>query len=397
MKYVIFLGDGMADDPQELFDGQTLIEAADTPNMDRIAREGRCGLLETVPDGMQPDSTVANLSVLGYDPHQCLEGRGVLEAAAMGVRLSDTDYAMRVNLVNAQDGLMISHSADNISDAEAHALIKTLNQLQRPGVTFYPGISYRHVLKILEPASKDVECAPPHDHLDEPLGELLPTSTSPDGRATAQLLCDLILESNALLENHPVNLERAAQGKKKANYCWPWSIGQCPNMDKFEDMFGVKGAVVSAVDLIRGIAFYAGMTSPRVKGATGLSDTNYEGKADAALKLLEDHDLVYIHVEASDEAGHEGDAELKCKCIEYLDRRLISRVMQGAPEPTRFAVLPDHYTPVAQRCHLARPVPFAIMGPGIEADSSGAYSEQSCAQGAWSLKGDEFIKALLNH
>ena len=400
MKYVIFLGDGMADDPQPELGGKTPLEVAEKPNMDRIAREGVCGTLSTVPDGMPPDSTVANLSVLGYDPRECLEGRGVLEAAAMGVEIGPNDHAMRLNLINVQNGAIISHSAENITSEEAAVLIDALrSEFKRDGVEFYPGVSYRHVLKLTRSASKAIDCQPPHDHLDEPMVDHLPRATAPEGEATAALLRELILESKKILESHPINLARAQRGLQKANYCWPWSIGRKPRMKPFQEMFGVRGAVVAAVDLIRGIGVCAGMTSVRVEGATGLWNTNYEGKADAALRLLEDHDLVYIHVEASDEAGHEGNLDLKVKTIEYLDRRLIARVMPGAKErfgaAVRFAILPDHYTPIAVRTHVVTPVPFAMSGPGFSPDAVQTYAERSCAQGRWpNLKGAAFMKKL---
>jgi len=396
MKYVIFLGDGMADDPQERLGGKTPLEAANIPNMDRIAREGSCGLLHTVPGDLPPDSTVANLSVMGYDPHSCLEGRGVLEAAAMGIDLGPDDHAMRLNLICVRDGLIISHSAGNISSPEAAELIAALSrELGRNGVVFYPGVSYRHVLRLTCPASKAIECAPPHDHVDQPMETWLPRAAAPEGEATAALLRRLVLESNRILENHPVNVERARRGLQKANYCWPWSIGRRPRMENFHDKYGVSGAVIGAVDLIRGIGATAGMDCPHVEGATGLWDTNFEGKADAAIEMLKSHDFVYIHVEAPDEAGHEGNLEIKVRAIEDFDCRLIGRVMAGVKVPVRFAVLPDHPTPVAIRTHVKRPVPFAIMGPGFRADAVSAFSESSCALGSLGeLRGDDFIRKL---
>ena len=397
MKYVIFLGDGMADDPQASLGGLTILEKAQTPNMDRIAHEGACGLLVTVPEGMPPDSTVANLSVMGYNPHECLEGRGVLEAAAMGVDIGPHDHAMRMNIINVSDGMIRTHSAGNISTPEAAELIKALrNQLVYDGVEYHTGVSYRHVLKLTRPASKAIICAPPHDHLDEPMEKYLPVASAPEGEATAALLREIVQKSNAILENHPVNVARAEGGEQKANYCWPWSIGKRPKMKSFMEMFGVTGAVVSAVDLIRGIGVYAGMDTIVVEGATGLWNTNYEGKADAALKLLENHDLVYIHVEGPDEAGHEGSIELKIRAIEELDRRLIARVMKGVTEPTRFAILPDHYTPIKVRTHVGLPVPFAIMGAGITPDAVKVYTEKTCATGSiGTLKGIEFMQRFI--
>ena len=265
MKHVIFLGDGMGDYPQERLGGQTPIAAAHTPHMDAIARRGACGLLRTVPDGLPPDSTVANLSVMGYDPRQCLEGRGVLEAAAMGVALDPDDHAMRLNLIHVGDGMIRSHSAGNITTEEAAELIAALSEgladAPMAGVALFPGVSYRHVLKLTRPVSKAIACHPPHDHLDAPMVEFLPTATAPEGEETATLLRALIARSRAILEAHPVNRRRAKAGLMTANFCWPWSIGRRPAMATFQDLFGLRGAVVAAVDLIRGIGVYAAMTA----------------------------------------------------------------------------------------------------------------------------------------
>ncbi|MCX7048573.1 MAG: cofactor-independent phosphoglycerate mutase [Candidatus Sumerlaeota bacterium] len=397
MKYVIFLGDGMADDPREELGGRTPLEAAAIPNINRLAREGVCGLLRTVPDGLPPDSTVANLSVMGYDPRECLEGRGVLEAAAMGVEIGPSDHAMRLNLITVTDGKIISHSAENISSEEAAVLIAALREgLRYDGVECHAGVSYRHVLKLTRPASKAIDCFAPHDHLDELMDKYRPRANSADGEATAELLNELITRSAEILENHPVNLERARKGLLKANYCWPWSIGRRPKMKSFQEMFGVRGSVVAAVDLIRGIGRLVGMTAPVIKGATGIWNTNYEGKADAALRLLENHDLVYIHVEAPDEAGHEGNLKLKVQTIEDFDRRLVSHVVDALRGKARFAVLPDHYTPVALRTHVGKPVPFAIMGPGLAPDDVQTYSEAACARGRYpDFQGADFMRRLI--
>lgn len=399
MKYVIFLGDGMADDCHPELGGKTVIEAADTPCMDRIAAEGVTGMLETVPEGMAPDSTVANLSVMGYDPRKSLEGRGVLEAASLGVELGPTDHAMRMNLIHIANGNIITHSGGNISTEEAHELLAALKSALEPkfpGVILHPGVSYRHVMQFTRPVSKAVQCAPPHDYLDQPLEPLLPTATDVEGEETAELLRTLIRASWEVLENHPVNQARMARGEQTANSIWPWSLGKRPNMESFKNLYGVQGAVVCAVDLIRGIGKIAGMNSYTVEGATGLWNTNYEGKADAALEALKTNDLVYIHVEAPDEAGHEGDLELKVRTVTDLDHRLIKRVMDAAPSDTRFAVLCDHPTPVRLRTHVRRPVPIAVMGPDIVPDSVTGYGEHSCAKGRWPLlQGADFIRLLL--
>lgn len=399
MKYVIFLGDGMADDCHDELGGRTVIEAADTPCMDRIAAAGVAGMLETVPEGMAPDSTVANLSVMGYDPRRCLEGRGVLEAASIGVELAPSDYACRMNLIHVADECIVTHSAGNISTAEAHELVGALKaelEPKFPGVIIHKGVSYRHVMQFTRPMSKAVVFEPPHDHLDELFAPLMPSATEPAGEETAQLFRDMILASRTILDAHPINVARAARGEQTANLIWPWSLGKRPDMAPFKQLYGVQGAVVCAVDLIRGIGKTAGMNAYIVEGATGLWDTNYEGKADAVLEALKTNDLVYVHVEAPDEAGHEGDLELKVRTITDLDHRLMARVMAGAPEDTRFAILCDHPTPVKLRTHVRRSVPIAMCGPGIAPDAAMSYGERGCAVGRHpELKGAEFIRLLL--
>ena len=297
-------------------------------------------------------------------------------------------------LIHVADGRIVTHSAGNITTPEAAALIAALRAgLRFDGVEFHPGVSYRHVLKLTRPASKAIECFAPHDHLDEPMAGWMPRATAPEGEATAHLLREIIEQSHGILRDHPVNQDRARRGLQTANFCWPWSIGRRPRMKAFEELYGLRGAVVAAVDLIRGLGVCAGMFAPAIKGATGLWDTDYEAKADAALRLLEDHDLVYVHVEAADEASHEGSADLKRRCIEDLDRRLIARVLDRLPQPARVAVLPDHPTPIRIRTHAATPVPFAMMGPGIEPDAVASYSESACAQGRYpNLAGADFMR-----
>lgn len=398
MKYIIFLGDGMADEAIESLGGKTPLMVADTPNMDAIAARGVCGRLTTVPDGMPASSTVANLSILGYDPRECFEGRGVLEASAMGVELDESDCALRLNLINVDGGLIKSHSSDNITSQEAAELIDSLNaSLHFDGAEIFPGVSYRHVLKLTNNPSKMVDCKPPHDHLDQPMADNLPKPISPEGEATATLLNSLIAESNGVLENHPVNLKRAERGLMKANFCWPWAIGKKPKMATFTDRFDITGAMISAVDLIRGIGIYAGFEPIYVEGATGLYDTNYEGKADAVIKALESKDFVFVHVEASDEAAHEGNLDLKIKTIEYFDRRLVGRVIEGIDvAEVTVAVLPDHYTPISIRTHSPDPVPFAIAGPNHPPDAVEKFDEMSCSDGKYHvISGEQFIRLFL--
>lgn len=402
MKHIIILGDGMADWPVEQLGNRTLLQHAHTPNMDRLARNGRCGCLTTVPEGFHPGSEVANMSVLGYDLNRVYEGRGVLEAASMGVDLQPGDMAMRCNLVCIDGDLLKNHSAGHITTAEAAELIEYLQaHLGNDRVHFYTGVQYRHLL-VVRGGDKRVRCTPPHDVPLKPFRPLLVQAEVPEAQDTADLLNTLILQSQQLLATHPLNRRRTAEGKDPANSIWPWSPGYRPQMEPLSERFPQvkRGAVISAVDLIRGIGRYAGLRHIEVEGATGLYDTNYEGKAAAALDALRTDDFVYLHVEASDEAGHEGDVSLKIKTIENLDSRIvgpISEAVQHWDEPVAIAVLPDHPTPCKLRTHTAEPVPFLIYRPGIEPDEVQTYDEAACRAGSYGyLKGNEFINAFMN-
>lgn len=402
MKHIIILGDGMADWPVEQLGNRTLLQHAHTPNMDRLARNGRCGCLTTVPEGFHPGSEVANMSVLGYDLNRVYEGRGVLEAASMGVDLQPGDMAMRCNLVCIDGDLLKNHSAGHITTAEAAELIEYLQaHLGNDRVHFYTGVQYRHLL-VVRGGDKRVRCTPPHDVPLKPFRPLLVQADVPEAQDTADLLNTLILQSQQLLAAHPLNRRRTAEGKDPANSIWPWSPGYRPQMEPLSERFPQvkRGAVISAVDLIRGIGCYAGLRNIEVEGATGLYDTNYEGKAAAALDALRTDDFVYLHVEASDEAGHEGDVSLKIKTIENLDSRIVgpvSEAVQHWDEPVAIAVLPDHPTPCKLRTHTAEPVPFLIYRPGIEPDEVQTYDEAACRAGSYGhLKGNEFINAFMN-
>lgn len=402
MKHIIILGDGMADWPVEQLGNRTLLQHAHTPNMDRLARNGRCGCLTTVPEGFHPGSEVANMSVLGYDLNRVYEGRGVLEAASMGADLQPGDMAMRCNLVCIEGDLLKNHSAGHITTAEAAELIEYLQaHLGNDRVHFYTGVQYRHLL-VVRGGDKRVRCTPPHDVPLKPFRPLLVQADVPEAQDTADLLNTLILQSQQLLAAHPLNRRRTVEGKDPANSIWPWSPGYRPQMEPLSERFPQvkRGAVISAVDLIRGIGRYAGLRNIEVEGATGLYDTNYEGKAAAALDALRTDDFVYLHVEASDEAGHEGDVSLKIKTIENLDSRIvgpISEAVQHWDEPVAIAVLPDHPTPCKLRTHTAEPVPFLIYRPGIEPDEVQTYDEAACRAGSYGhLKGNEFINAFMN-
>ncbi|MEG0948924.1 MAG: cofactor-independent phosphoglycerate mutase [Bacteroidales bacterium] len=387
MKYLIILGDGMAD---EVRDGQpTPLQSACKPMIDQMAREGICGRLVTVPDGFHPGSEIANLGVLGYDVAEVYEGRGSLEAASMGIAVEDGEIAMRCNLICVEEGRIKNHSAGHISTEEAAELIRFLQEkLGDELIRFYPGVSYRHLLKIKQ-GDKRVSCTPPHDVPGVPFADVMPKPEVAEAAETQALLCQLILDSQALLKDHPVNLKRIAEGKDPANSIWPWSPGYRPTMVPMNKRYPIRsGAVISAVDLIHGIGVYAGLDKIEVEGATGLSDTNYEGKVEAALRELKSKDFVFLHIEASDEAGHEGDRALKIKTIENLDSRVVRPILEAVAqweEPVRIAVLPDHPTPVRLRTHTSDPVPCLIWGAGITPDSVQQYDELSVLDGALGL------------
>lgn len=400
MKTLIILGDGMADEPIDELGGKTPLQYADTPFMDTLARLGTTGRLKTVADGFHPGSEVANMAVLGYDLPTVYEGRGVLEAASMGVDLKPDELAMRCNLVCIEGDLLKNHSAGHIRTEEADLLIRSLNRaLGSDRIRFYTGVSYRHLL-VVKGGDKRLVCTPPHDI---PLHSFRPNMVRaevPEAEETAALLNQLIMQSQEVLKDHPVNLRRIQEGHDAANSIWPWSPGVRPAMQTLKSMYGIqKSSVISAVDLIRGIGVYAGMKVIHVEGATGLYDTNYEGKADAALEALKTDDLVYLHVEASDEAGHEGDVRLKIQTIEDLDHRIVGPIFQALQtwkEPVAIAVLPDHPTPCSIRTHTNVPVPFLIYRPGDEPDPVMTFDEFSVENGKYGLlEKDEFIRQLI--
>ena len=400
MKSIIILGDGMADEPIEALGGKTPMQYADTPYMDKLAEMGVTGRMKTVADGFHPGSEVANMAVLGYDLPTVYEGRGVLEAASIGYDLKPSEMAMRCNLICVEGDILKNHSSGHITTEEADELIRFLNEkLGSDRIHFYTGVSYRHLL-VVKGGDKRLDCTPPHDVPLHSFRPLMIKPEAPEAQETADLLNNLILQSQEILKDHPVNLQRIAAGKDPANSIWPWSPGYRPAMQTMQEMYGFKqGSVISAVDLIRGIGVYAGLEVIDVEGATGLYDTNYEGKAHAALEALKTNDFVYLHVEASDEAGHEGDVDLKIRTIENLDKRAIGILfeeLQKWDEPVAIAVLPDHPTPCAIRTHTNTPVPFLIYKPGQEPDSVTRFDEFSVLEGKHGiLEKDEFIKELL--
>ena len=402
MKYIIILGDGMADWPVKEFGGKTILQHARKPYMDMLARKGRTGMLKTVPDGFHPGSEVANMTVMGYDVTKSFEGRGVLEAANIGVDIKPGQMGMRCNIICIENGLIKNHSAGHISTPEADEIIKTLEQeLGNDKVHFYTGIQYRHLL-VIDGGRKELICTPPHDVPGQPFKDLMIKAATPDAEPTAQLLNDLILRSQEILAKHPVNLKRIAEGKDPANSIWPWSPGYRPAMQPISELYPNvrRSSVISAVDLIKGIGHYAGMKVIDVEGATGLFDTNYEGKAQAAIDALKTDDFVYVHVEAPDEAGHEGNFTLKNRTVEDLDSRLIGPIYEEVSkwdEPVAIAVLPDHPTPCAHRTHTSDPIPFLIYAPGMEPDGVTAFDEESCKSGAYgNIEGTEFTRIFLS-
>lgn len=402
MKHIILLGDGMADEPIEELGGQTPLQYAHTPHMDWLAAHGVTGQMKTVADGFHPGSEVANMAILGYDLPSVYEGRGVLEAASIGVDLQPGEMALRCNLICIEGDVLKNHSAGHISTEESAELIQTLNeQLGSDRVRFQLGVSYRHLL-IIRGGDKRIDCTPPHDAPQQPFRPLLVKAQVPEAKETADLLNRLILQSQALLQQHPVNQKRIAEGKDPANSIWPWSPGYRPAMQTMQQLYGIrKGAVISAVDLVRGIGIYAGLEVIRVKGATGLYNTNYEGKAQAALQALHKGcDFVFLHIEASDEAGHEGDVALKVRTIENFDKRIVGVIREALiqwDEPVAIAVLPDHPTPCAIRTHTNTPVPFLVYKPGEESDSVDHFDEFAVRNGKYDLlEKDEFIKLFLS-
>lgn len=399
----------MADHPVERLGGKTLLEYARPEYMNRLAKMGRTGRLQTIPSGFAPGSEVANTSILGYDLNKVYEGRGPLEAASIGYELHPDDLALRCNIISLADGNIITHNGGNLETADAEVLIQELNKhLEDDRVRFITGIQYRHLL-VIRGGSKHIVCAPPHDHPNEPWEKLLVKAEDnapiEPGRMTAEetaeLINRLIIESQQILSAHPFNRDRAAKGERQANSIWPWGGGYRPSMQPLTQLYPqVKsGTVISAVDLIRGIGHYAGLKIVSVEGATGLANTNYEGKAQAAIEALQHDDFVFVHVEATDEAGHDGDLELKLQAIDYLDKRLIKPVYEAVcqmNEPVCIAILPDHPTPVEMRIHVDEPVPFLIWHPNIEADAVEHYDEVSCVSGSYGmLKLNEFMNQLM--
>ncbi len=384
MKYIILIGDGMADNAMDELDGKTPLESVDTPNMDSLAGTGKFGLFRTVPPGFPPGSDVANLSVLGYDPKKYYTGRAPLEAASIGVKLAPAEIAFRCNLVTLaeKDGSLVmdDYSAGHITTEDADSLIKSLDQaLTSAGVRFYTGTSYRHLM--VSATTGKFKTTPPHDISDKKIDEYLPKG------AGADKLVQLMELSRDILKDHPVNKKRVSNGKKPATSIWLWGQGAAPRMPTLKERFGVEGAIISAVDLMKGIGIYAGLEVIKVPGATGYIDTNYKGKAEAALAALERKDFVCVHVEAPDEAGHNGNLKDKLRAIEDFDRQIVGPILRGIEKfgEYRVLVLPDHPTPLAIKTHTPDPVPFALCTEGIKQSERGSakFCEREAGETGW--------------
>jgi 2,3-bisphosphoglycerate-independent phosphoglycerate mutase len=398
MKYILVVGDGMADYPVPELGNKTPLQAAYKPNMDSIAAKGQSGLIKTVPDELSPGSETAICSLLGYDPRKYCTGRGPLEAPSRGIRLGENDAAYRCNLITEKDGVIVDYSAGHITTEESSKLIASINKAfgKLGKIEFYPGLDYRHFLILRNiPKPELIQCTPPHDAIGANVSAVLPKAKSAEAEKTARLLRELINRSGGILRTHPVNIAREKAGKRPGNLIWPWGGGKKPSMPTLKEKYGLKAAVISAVDLVKGIGTYAGMEIINVSGATGLYNTNYEGKADAALKALEDNDLVFVHVEAPDEAGHLRDYALKVKTIEDLDKRLLGRILDGLTEPYAIAISPDHPTPIKIGTHSRDPVPFAIKSPFLKPDGVKKFDEFSARNGAFGLVEHDYLISLL--
>jgi 2,3-bisphosphoglycerate-independent phosphoglycerate mutase len=397
VKYLLVVGDGMADYPVPELENKTPLQVAYKPNMDSIAAQGRNGLIKNVPDDMNPGSETAILSLLGYDPHLYCTGRGPLEAPARGIKLGKNDAAFRCNLITEKDDTIMDYSAGHITTEEAKQLIQVMQKTfgKPKEIEFYSGLDYRHFLILRNvPNSRLIECTPPHDAIGEKISKVLPKAKSKEVQQTATALAAMIFKSKELLDSHPVNVSRVKAGKHPGNMIWPWGGGPKPSMPSFKEKYGLTAAVISAVDLVKGIGAYARMQVIKVPGATGLANTNYEGKADAALKALKTRDFVFVHVEATDEAGHIKDPALKVKTIEDLDSRLLCRILNGLKEPCAIAILPDHPTPIPVGTHTREPVPFAIKTPNGRPDGIKRFDEFSARKGSFGLVTQQSLMSL---
>jgi 2,3-bisphosphoglycerate-independent phosphoglycerate mutase len=397
MKYVVVIGDGMSDYPVEELNGLTPLQKAETPNMDKIADHGVSGLLKTVPDNMAPGSDVANLSILGYNPEEYYTGRGPIEAASIGAKMNKYDVAFRCNLITEDNCVLSDFNAGHISTVEASEIIETLNQKFYRYGKFYLGTSYRHLFVSNDKETAKLVSTPPHDVVQQPVADNL---LKPGDDKNAKQLNKVMLESRKVLEDHPVNEKRMANGKKPANMIWLWGQGVKPSLPNFADKYGLKAATITGVDLVKGLGIYMGLTNIYVPGATGYFDTDYCGKAKNAMKALDEHDLVFVHVEAPDEAGHAGDLTEKINAIERIDKRIIGKIMDEIPsyDDYSLAVLPDHPTPLVLKTHTSDPVPYSMCSTNGKSDNVKRYDELSVKKGSQgTIMGYKFIENLINY
>jgi 2,3-bisphosphoglycerate-independent phosphoglycerate mutase len=396
MKYIILVPDGLADEPLKELGGKTPMEAAQTPNMDFLAQSGFSALAQTIPDGLPPGSDIGNLALMGYDPNKNFSGRASLEAANLGIKLKADEVVFRCNLVTIKNNKMADYSAGHISSDEAQNLIEHLERaLSWPDIRFYPGKSYRHlmVLKTLNvPGMLALETTPPHNIIDKPIKTYLPSGPQSD------TLLKLMDKSRNILETHQINKMRESSGENPGNMVWLWGQGAKPQLPLFIDRYRLTGSVISAVDLVNGIGRLAGLDVVNVPGANGYYDTNYKGKAQYALDALKKHDFVYVHVEATDEAGHNGDWKAKVECCERFDKEVVGTILKSfkKPEGVRILVCPDHPTPVAKRAHDRAPVPFVMWGEGIKSNGLKNYSEKAASSEGLKFKsGEEMVQFFL--
>jgi 2,3-bisphosphoglycerate-independent phosphoglycerate mutase len=391
-KYVIIVPDGAADEPLEEFDGLTPFEAAATPNLDIISSTGRQGLVRTVPAKLEPGSDVAMMSLLGYDPARYYTGRAPIEAVARNIPLETTDWVFRCNLVTIVDGKMLDHSAGHISTEEATKLIEELSeQLGNERIRFYSGVSYRHLI-VFKGMDFDVQTYPPHDYIGTAVDKILPRGKGAD------LLIELMERSQQHFAEHDINKVRADFNENQVSSIWLWGQGKKAVMDRFSSRFGIRGCAITAVDLVRGLAKLIGFDLIEVEGATGFVDTNYKGKADAAIGALENYDIVLVHIEAPDEAGHQGNTQMKKKAIEQIDKHIIGPVYNALQEydAWRILVMPDHPTPVKSCAHCDDPVPFAMAGAGITGILNAPFSEANAAKSGFRIEnGSELMEYFL--
>ncbi len=391
-KYAIIVPDGAADNPIEEFDNKTIFEAAQTPNIDKISTDGRQGIVQTIPEGMEPGSDVAQMSLLGYDPKRYYTGRAPIEAVAMNIELEPDDWVFRCNLVTISDGKMIDHSAGHISTEEGARLIRELNeQFGDDYMHFYAGVSYRHLL-VFKESDFDVQTYPPHDHIGTAIEKIFPRGKG------SKILIDLMARSQQLFINHDINKVRKDLGENQVSSIWLWGHGKKAQMESFQKRFGIKGVTITAVDLVKGLSKLIGFDRIKVPGATGFVDTNYQGKASAAIEALEKYDLVFVHIEGPDEAGHQGNAEMKKKAVEQIDKHIVGPVHEALQkyESWRILVAPDHPTPVKGGAHSSQPVPFAMAGTNVSGILNTTFSEANAAKSGFKIEnGYELMEYFL--